>query len=168
MAELDIKWTNLLRVLNEFADEVISQARHNLDSNNSNASHQLYDTMEKVVEIGDERMSVSVSLEDYWYYLENGRGPGKYPPPEAIRNWIEVKPISATPDINGRTPSVDQLTFLISRKIAREGTQPHPFLQPAVDLVLPKYEALISEAMEEDISEFIVELVEKGMKDALS
>lgn len=167
MAELDIRWMNLERVLNEFADEVIAQARMNLDANNSNATRQLYDTMEKVIEIGDERISVSVSLEDYWYWLENGRGPGKYPPPEAIRNWIEVKPISATPDINGRTPSVDQLTFLISRKIATEGTQPHPFLQPAVDLVLPKYEPIIAEAMEEDISEFIVELVEGRMKDAL-
>ena len=84
---MEIKWTNLERVLNEFADTFIELARENLESNGSNASHALSDSIEKIIDIGEDSFSVKISLEDYWIYLENGRGPGKFPPPPAIRNW---------------------------------------------------------------------------------
>ena len=162
--ELNIKWLNLERVLNELADEVISNARQNLDSNGTNATHTLYDTMEKIVEIGEDYYKVSISLEDYWRFVENGRRPGKFPPPGVIESWISVKPVSAHA-VDGKTPSVKQLTFLISRKIANEGTDPQPFFKPAVDEVLSRYESLIDQAIEDDIYEFINEAVLRRMED---
>lgn len=161
---LDIKWTNLERVLNEFADQVIELARQNLDANGTNASHNLYDSMEKIVEIGEDYYKVSISLADYWKWVENGRGPGKYPPPSVIENWIEIKPVTPSA-VDGKVPSVKQLTFLISRKIANEGTEAQPFLGPAVEEVLSRYETLIDQAINDDVYEFINEAVIRQMED---
>lgn len=55
----------------------------------------------------------------YTEQLVNGRPPGKYPPIDIIKEWIEVKPIQ----IIGERISVSSLAFLIARKIAREGTE---------------------------------------------
>lgn len=164
----DIKWTRLTEVLNEFADAFIQNARNNLDANQSNASYNLYNSFEKVIEVGEDYFKVSISLADYWQYLEKGRGPGKFPPVDKIKEWIEVKPINPTPLSNGKTPSVEQLSFLISRKIANEGTEGKPFFEPAKEQTIREFEDKINEAVEEDVSNFILELVEKQMRDIFS
>jgi hypothetical protein len=51
----------------------------------------------------------------YFHFQKVGRRPGKFPPIDAILNWIEEKGI--TPDISKKS-----LAFLIARKIARLGT----------------------------------------------
>lgn len=164
----DIKWTRLTEVLNEFADAFIQNARNNLEANQSNASYNLYNSFEKVIEIGEDYFKVSISLADYWQYLENGRGPGKFPPVDKIKEWIEVKPVNPTPLSNGKTPSVEQLSFLISRKIANEGTEGKPFFEPAKEQTIREFEDKINQAIEEDVSNFILELVEKEMRDIFS
>lgn len=156
----DIKWTRLTEVLNEFADAFIENARNNLEANQSNDSYNLYNSFEKVIEVGEDYFKVSISLADYWQYLEYGRGPGK--------EWIEVKPVNSTPLSNGKTPSVEQLSFLISRKIANEGTEGKPFFEPAKEQTIREFEDKINQAIEEDVSNFILELVEKEMRDIFS
>ena len=164
----DIKWTRLTEVLNEFADAFIQNARNNLDANQSNASYNLYNSFEKVIEVGEDYFKVSISLADYWQYVENGRGPGKFPPVDKIKEWIEVKPINPTPLSNGKTPSVEQLSFLISRKIANEGTEGKPFFEPAKEQTIREFEDKINQAIDEDVSNFILKLVEKEMRDIFS
>ena len=164
----DIKWIRLTEVLNEFADAFIQNARNNLDANQSNASYNLYNSFEKVIEVGEDYFKVSVSLADYWQYVENGRGPGKFPPVDKIKEWIEVKPVNPTPLSNGKTPSVEQLSFLISRKIANEGTEGKPFFEPAKEQTIREFEDKINQAIDEDVSNFILELVEKEMRDIFS
>lgn len=164
---LEIKWTNLEMVLNEFADAFISTARANLEANNTNASRTLSDSMEKLIEIGEDWYSVKISLEDYWTYVENGRGPGKFPPPPAIKNWIQVKPVNPYPLANGKTPSVEQLAFLIGRKISREGTEGQPFFEPAKEETIRLWEDRIDEAISQDVQEFIVEKAEEMLNSAL-
>lgn len=52
---------------------------------------------------------------DYIYYLDQGRGPGKYPPMMSLRQWVMNK-LGVEPD------EVNSIAYLISRKIARDGT----------------------------------------------
>lgn len=164
--ELNIKWIRLEEVLNEFADAFIQAARDNLQANGTNASYDLYNSFEKIVEIDDGAFKVSVSLAEYWKWVENGRGPGKYPPPEAIRRWIEVKPVNISP-INGRMPSVEQVGFLIGRKIAEEGTEAQPFFEPAKEQVIREFEERIAYAIEEDVGNYILELVDERLANIL-
>lgn len=164
MSSLDIKWTNLERVLNEFADRFMELARGYLQDNGTNASGELSQSLDKIIEIGEDSFSVKISLADYWTYVEHGRGPGKFPPPPAIRNWIEVKPVQPYPDARGRIPTVDQLTFLIGRKIAEEGTEPQPFFEPAKEQVIREFSAAIDQAIEADVDEYIEEQVVKMLE----
>lgn len=164
----NIKWTRLTEVLNEFADAFIQNARNNLEANQSNASYNLYNSFEKVIEVGEDYFKVSISLADYWQFLENGRGPGKFPPVDKIKEWIEVKPVNPTPLSNGKTPSVEQLSFLISRKIANEGTEGKPFFEPAKEQTIREFEDKINQAIEEDVSNFILSRVEKEMRNIFS
>lgn len=167
MSTLDIKWTSLERVLNEFADQFIQNARDGLQADGSIATGELYDSFEKIIEIGEDYYSVKISLADYWEYVNNGRRPGKFPPPPAIRNWIEVKPVNPYPLPNGKTPSVEQLTFLISRKIANEGIEPTNFFDKAKEQTIRDFEQRIDLAIAEDVSNYILNIVETGMRDAL-
>lgn len=166
--ELDIKWIRLTEVLNEFADAFIQNARDNLQANQSNASYNLYNSFEKIIEVGEDYFKVSISLADYWQFLENGRGPGKFPPLDKIRDWVQVKPVNPEPLSNGKIPSVEQLSFLIGRKIANEGTEGRPFFEPAKEQTIREFEERINLAIEEDVSNFILELVEEGMRDTFS
>lgn len=166
MSTLDIKWTALERVLNEFADQFIQNARDGLQADGSIATGELYDSFEKIIEIGEDYYSVKISLADYWQYVNDGRKPGKFPPPPAIRNWIEVKPVNPYPLPNGKTPSVEQLTFLISRKIANEGIEPTHFFDEAKEQTIRDFEDRINYAIEEDVSNFVIEIVESGMRNA--
>lgn len=161
---MDIEWKNLARVLDEFADRFIELAQANLANNGTNASGELSRSLEKIIEIGEDNYSVKISLEDYWYYVENGRGPGKFPPPPAIRNWIEIKPVNPLPGANGKVPTVEQLTFLISRKIAQEGTSPQPFFEPAKEQAIMEFSQAIDDAIARDVSDYIEKLVEERLK----
>ena len=160
---LNINWVHLTQVLNDFADYFIELARQNLTDNQSNASYELYNSFEKIIEIGEDYFVVSVSMADYWKYVNSGRPPGKFPPPEAIKNWIEVKPVSPYPLSNGKLPSVDQLAFLIGRKIANKGTEPTNFFDQAKEEAILRFEQAIEQAIEEDIYAFIDEAVIRMM-----
>lgn len=102
------------------ADRITEIYREKLDEKNINASGTLSNTVEAEVEIRGNKIIVSLNLQDYWKFVEEGRPPGGYPPPPNIANWIRIKPI--IPDArSGKIPSEKQLVYLISRKIATKG-----------------------------------------------
>lgn len=163
-----IEWRRLRQVLNDFADYVIRVSRENLGANGSYASGLLGDSLEKIVEIGDNRFSVSIVLQDYWEYVENGRKPGKFPPPNRIREWILVKPIKPKAGKDGRLPTVNQLAYLIGRKISLEGIPKRPFFRPAVEDAKRYYEEAIALAIDEDVAEWVEEKVlQRGLYEDL-
>ena len=52
---------------------------------------------------------------DYIYYLDQGRAPGKFPPPRNLIEWVRQK-------LNVTNSEAKSAAFLIGRKISREGT----------------------------------------------
>lgn len=61
----------------------------------------------------------TLSALDYSYYMQHGRGSGKFPPIQTIQHWLEQKGIQPIE----RKLSLSSLAFLIARKIAQEGTK---------------------------------------------
>lgn len=100
---------------------------------------------------------IEITLPYYWKYVEEGRGPGKFPPPDKIKNWIQVNHILPRP-INGITPNENQLTFLISRKIAREGTKGKHALQQSVTSILgTTFFKDLEDAANKDLREWLMQ-----------
>lgn len=148
----DIKWTNLTAVLERFAEAFIKNAQQNLEKKDANASGALQRSMEldKIV-IDDKEMRVTISLEDYWYYLEHGRKAGKMPPIQPIIEWIENKPVP--PKVQGLT--VKQQAFAIAKSIKKNGTKPKPFFNSAKQMTWKMFKDEIAEAVDMDIMAYI-------------
>ena len=111
-----------LTPIQKLADSVVELYRKQLEDGGVNASGRLSDSAKAIVEFNDNRLMISLELEDYWKYVEYGRKPGKMPPINSIVDWIKIKPIIPEP-INGKIPDTKQLAFMIARKIGREGIE---------------------------------------------
>lgn len=145
-------WENLSKVLEEYAIELRNHYQDVLIVEGKVATGDLLNNVNYLIENDDRKIEVSLRLEEYWKYVEYGREPGKFPPPDKIKEWIRVKPILPTPDRNRRLPTPDQLAYLIGRKIAHEGIEATNALQHSIEAVNAKFEELIGEAINKDIN----------------
>lgn len=153
-----LELTELRKVLEDFAVDIRDRYKDVLANNDHIASRQLVDSIRTQVVVGESAYEVTMTLADYWKYVENDTRP-HFPPPSAILKWIEVKPVIPRPDANGRIPTPKQLAFLISRKIAREGTKGTHDLAQTKDNILPWYKERIEAALGHDMQNYIRKLV---------
>ena len=151
----NIQWTSLYKVLEEYGKYFIDLARADLGANRSYASGKLGDTMTTDVQIYDDHFEVNIILQDYWKYVEKGRRPGKFPPPQSIINWISIKPINPYPTSNGKIPTTQQLAFLIGRKIATKGIAPKPFFEKNKKPTYDHFVTAIALAIDEDVARWV-------------
>ena len=133
-------------------DQIANSYRNELTQQGKVASGRLRDFTVEVVQ-DDKWFNIVFNLEHYWKYVENGRKPGKFPPPNAIMEWIRVKPIVPHP-MNNRVPTTKQLAFLIARSIAQNGIKPTHALQNT--LANPQVSNLI-----EQLCNYIIDQLEK-------
>lgn len=104
-------------------------------------------------EVDDRGLRVFAA--DYIYYVNTGRRPGKFPPIDSIKQWIEDKRLSF--DI-----PIDSLAFLIARKISKKGTT--AWEQGGTDLV----ESVVTpELLKEIADKVILEVVREIKSDIL-
>lgn len=153
-----LELTELHKVLQDFAADIRERYKDVLANNDHIASHNLVDSIRTQVVVGDNYYEVTMTLADYWKYVENDTKP-HFPPPDAILKWIQVKPVIPRPDANGRIPSQKSLAFLIGRKIAREGTEGTHDLAKTKDDILPWWREQISKALGHDMENYIRKLV---------
>lgn len=97
-----------------------------------------------VTEYNGTMFALYFNLPDYWQFAENGRKPGKFPPPDAILKWIQFKQL-VPKAVNGKVPTTSQLVYLISRKIAEKGTKGKHLLQETID---DTYDTLVDQLVE--------------------
>ena len=160
MAEL-LNLDRVRSVLVEFAEETASLYRGNLTRDNSNASGRLFSSVSCRVEQDGTAFLVIMRMEDYWRNLEEGTRP-HWPPVSAILKWIQVKPVIPRPDARGRIPTQKQLAFLISRKIARVGTEGRHGLRDAKQHAFDLFRQRLADALAMDVrSSFISALREQ-------
>ena len=147
-----MEWKNLKATLEAYGEALVAAYQEQIEQTGTNASGKLFDSIHHIVEVNGTTIELSLSLEDYWKYVEEGRGPGKFPPLGKIEEWITVKPIAPYPDSRGRIPSTKQLAFLIGRKIANEGTEGKHLLENALEYT-QEWISKIEEAIDKDITD---------------
>lgn len=142
----------LLHILQQYGNLIIDSYRRKLNEGGSNATGLLGNSLTTQVNAEDGIYEVTLQIQDYWKYLEYGRLPGTFPNIDAIRKWIQVKPVLPTPSSNGKIPTLEQLTFLISRKIARDGIEPRYYLNNTLDEIdLTPLEEGITRSLEKQL-----------------
>lgn len=128
------EFPNLTRVLNEYAQGLVENYKAALGAESINASGELANSVKYIIDDKVKgRFEVKLELLEYWKYVEYGRKAGKMPPISAIKQWIEVKPIIPRPMKNGKLPTINQLAYLISRKIGLEGTKGRGVLSERIE-----------------------------------
>lgn len=149
---------NFLSTLEEYAEKAEELYKRKLTDKGINASYKLLNSVETVVRRNDDEFIVTINLEDYWIYVENGRGPGRFPPIDKILEWVRVKPVIPYSDSRGRLPTEEQLAFLIARKIANEGTEGRKVLYETVEELNRYYLPLLQQALDRDFARFSYEI----------
>ena len=159
-------YPRLEAVLKEFADELGYNYADTIERNGHNASRALSkaaaDPGLHRIEVERDGYLVVFDLPSYWKYIEHGTRP-HWPPHDAIRRWIDIKPVIPRPDKRGRIPSPESLTFLIRRKIAAVGTEGTGDLATSRDRTLPWWMDRIREAFAADLQEDLDEVLLKGI-----
>ena len=151
MADL-VKFPHLEKALTDYGNALLDLYKQNLVQSDVLASEKLLNTAQFILDMNDTRYEVQLSLQDYWKYVEYDTKP-HFPPLNAIKQWIRIKPVIPRPDALGRTPSENQLAFLIGRKISEVGTEGRHDLGNAVEEVNRQWLDRIEEACAEDIAE---------------
>ena len=159
MADELINLEELQKVLQDYAKEAEEVYKYQISLGGKNASRKLTDTIKSNVVVGDQAYEVTLTLQEYWKYIESGRAPGKFPPVKALLDWISVKPIIPRPDANGRIPSQKSLAFLIGRSISENGTEGTHDLEKTKEGVIPWYKQRIAAALGHDMEHYIRKLV---------
>ena len=167
MENLNIEWIHLSEVLNNFAVYFQNKLQANMLKNGSNASGNLVNSFKTEVKIADATYEVGIWLADYWYYVNNGRGPtrnsGNGSLLEKIKEWIKVKrivPHVGTIKTGKRAgkqylPTINQLAYLITRKIHREGYKGTHFFDEAKADSVAYFQESIDYAIKEDVETWI-------------
>ena len=145
-------------VMEEMAIAIRNEYQDNLIRNDRIASGDLLNNIEYEITRGDFTYTIYVKMKDYWYYVENGRKAGKWPPIDNILNWIRVKPVLPRPNAKGKLPTPQQLAFLIARKIGEEGPEGTQDLRKATDTIWDTFEDRLYEAIDEDVDAAFIQI----------
>lgn len=164
-----LNFDNLMATLEEYAQEVRNLYQDKLIEGDRISSGKLLNSIEYQVTQGENEYVVSLSLEEYWKYLEYGisgadnttspfGNPGWKAYPH-ILEWIKVKPVIPRPDKNGKLPSQKSLAYLITRSIVQNGTQPGGELKETIDEVNARYKDKIIIAIRKDTENLLKVMV---------
>lgn len=145
-----MEWTNTLRVLEQYAIAVRNLYQDKLILHNHIATGKLLNSVECHVERGNRDITVVMSLDECWKWVENDCKP-HFPPISAILKWIEAKPILPAKTYDGKLPTQQQLAYLIARKIDEVGTKGTHDLRDSIQETLSGYEAMLQEAITQDV-----------------
>lgn len=155
MSDTLINFNHLEQVLKEYGMAVEQYYRDRLEKDNKIASGELIEKLKYIYNHQGTKYEVSLYLKDYWYYIEHGRQPGKFPPVDKILEWIEVKPVLPYPDKNGKLPTPNQLAYLIGRKIATKGIEGGHQLEESIEELNDRFMLKIEQALSEDLDESV-------------
>ena len=142
-------YEHTIEVLNKYGQRVVDLYRSNLKNSGHNATGNLARTASFTIETSSGDLNVTIHLEDYYRYVEEGRRPGSFPQIDSILRWIQAKHIMPR-EINGKLPTEQQLAYLIGRKIAQEGIAGTYDLANAQEAAKSEFENEIQEALKAD------------------
>ena len=115
---------HLVDTMQLWGEIIAEEYKNKLNNEGITASGKLANSVKSLFSINGTTYEVDLSLESYWKQIEDGRKPthngGNGELRRNILDWIKVKPVLPRP-YDGKLPTEEQLAYLISRKIHRDG-----------------------------------------------
>lgn len=133
---IKMEWNNVLKILEQYKEELIQLY-------NSKIGNDKHTLQIDIVEEPD-KIYIKILGPEEIPYIENGRGPGKFPPPFVLQEWVQEK--LGVKEL----PKVKSLAFLIGKKISEKGLPGKHILLECFNELNPKYEQLIIDAENAD------------------
>lgn len=151
-----LTFDNLNNTLYSFVTDFVDTYKSLLIRDGKNPKGNLIRTLKPIgIEFTSNQISGSVEIADYWKYVEYGRRPGKFPPPNAILEWVRTRPVIPRAK-NGIKPHTErQLSFLVSRKIAEKGIPAGNQFTEALDICWERWKDKIGDAVSQDIQNYL-------------
>jgi hypothetical protein len=108
---------------------------------------------------GNQVIVVDFAPYPYWYWVNEGRRPGKYPPLSTMLSWVQSKPALTSPDL-----SIKQRAFLAGRSIAKYGIFQTSFIQKGFKEAEQKIEYYLGEYAKEYLTNYMIKnkIIVKG------
>lgn len=156
-----LDFTNLQNALQEYADVFIEMYQQNLDDNDANASGKLRNTITSNVFVDDIHYEVTLNLQEYYKYVQNGSSSGAWVPLDKMLEWINIRRILPR---DGQT--LEQMARSIQYSIFKNGSKGfrehrENMFNNTLDELKTEYETKIQEALYTDVINNINNMVEK-------
>ena len=166
-----MKYKETVKVLEDFAREVVKGAKKNLKKRK--ASGKLQRSIKSNVKVNPKSFELDFEMEGYGQYQDAGvdgkkkrygkRKAGlptykyttKMPPPKSLDKWVVRKGLKGTRDTKGRFVGRKALTFIIARSIFMKGLEPTYFFTDAFQAAYKKLPKEFIDKYELDIDNFL-------------
>lgn len=158
----ELNFDHLQLVLDEYGREFTEKMKTSLQTKDSRgynrvASGALLASLRTTTEPNSNHSVYKVYLhhKPYLKYIENGTRP-HWAPIDPLIRWVKEKRIPTGDGKKGNLPTEKQVAYMVQHKIAKEGTQGTPYVEQTQDVVYPKFEKRIQEAVWEDVNDAIM------------
>lgn len=149
---------NLKKALDELGGELVKELTTQLLKADKKATGNLINSLDYQVVETIDGFFVNLLASDYLKYVDEGRKPGKMPPPLRFLKWIQVRNIKFK-DKKGKIIKPESTAFLIARSIGKKGIKPTDVIRKSIDSIYSNKLKLIEQAAIEDIEALIEKII---------
>ena len=149
--EYEIQLIEVRKVLTEYKTKFEELIKAKIQEKDKIASGNLLASISTKIEVDGSVYTVILNSANYLKFIETGTKP-HWPPTEPILRWVKDKRLP-TRELTGdkSQPTEKQLTYLVCRKIAKEGTEPNYIIAETIEELNEIYLKRLQEALKIDI-----------------
>ena len=149
--EYEIQLIEVRKVLTEYKTKFEELIKTKIQEKDKIASGNLLASISTKIEVDGSVYTVILNSLNYLKYLETGTKP-HWPPTEPILKWVKDKRLP-TRELTGdkSLPTEKQLTYLVRRKISKEGTEKNFIIAETIEELNEIYLKRLQEALAIDI-----------------
>ena len=160
------------KYLNDFAKYVIQQSRSNLTKGGKNVNKNLYNSLDKEIEVGANSFRMAFLMEDYGTFQDKGVSgkekkyntpfsyKSKRPPLKPITDWVKNRRFQFRQK-NGKFMSYQSTAFLVRNSIFKKGIKPSLFFTKPFEAAFKKLPDELVEAYGLDVEQFLQYTINK-------
>ena len=155
------------KYLNEFAKYVIQQSRSNLTKGNKNVNKNLYNSLDKQIEVSANSFRLTFLMENYGEFQDKGVSgtkrkydtpfsySSKRPPLKPIEDWVTKRRFQFRNKESGKFMSFKSTAYLIAGGILKNGIKPSLFFTKPFEKAFERLPDELVEAYGLDVEQFL-------------